>query len=139
MGDSRSLGGRGLDELYRRHAPDARRLAYMLTGDHAAAEDIAHDAFLKFAGRLASLRSPDAAPAFLRRVVVNTVVSQSRSRRRETARMQRQARLDAVTVEDAADGSDNGAAVGWPSEAPRAPAGRHRAAILARPVRGADR
>ena len=103
-----TLGGRGVDELYRRHAPDARRLAYLLTGDHAAAQDIAHDAFLKFVGRPRSLRSPDAASAYLRRVVVNTVASQSRSRRRETARMERRARLDAAAEGGTDDNQERG-------------------------------
>ena len=40
-------GRLSLAELYARHAPDARRLAYLLTGDRAWAEDVVHDAFGK--------------------------------------------------------------------------------------------
>lgn len=83
----------GLEELYRRHAPEARRLAYLMTGDRAEAEDAVQDAFVKLAGRLAALRSPDASRAYLRRVVVNTVLSRSRSKGRERARQQRHVRL----------------------------------------------
>ncbi len=85
-----------LEDLYRRHAPEARRLAYLLTGDRAEADDVVQDAFVKLAGRLFSLRSPEASGAYLRRVVVNTVLSRSRSRRREQARQDRSARLSAA-------------------------------------------
>ncbi|MFN2506994.1 MAG: SigE family RNA polymerase sigma factor [Acidimicrobiales bacterium] len=85
-----------LEDLYRRHAPEARRLAYLLTGDRAEADDVVQDAFVKLAGRLFALRSPDASGAYLRRVVVNTVLSRSRSRRRDQARQDRSARLSGV-------------------------------------------
>ncbi|MGZ8571310.1 MAG: RNA polymerase sigma factor, partial [Actinomycetota bacterium] len=39
--------------LYERSGPAAVRLAYLLTGDKALAEDIAQDAFVRVAGRLA--------------------------------------------------------------------------------------
>src|SRR3989442_8050210 len=48
-------GGR-LGELYVRHADDAVRLAYLLTGDRALAEDVVQDAFVRLAGRLVHLR-----------------------------------------------------------------------------------
>ncbi|MHB8512701.1 MAG: SigE family RNA polymerase sigma factor [Actinomycetota bacterium] len=67
--------------LYRLHMPAARRLAYLLTGDLASAEDLAHDAFLKVVGRLADLRSPDAFAPYLKRAVVNA--SRSAHRHRE--------------------------------------------------------
>ncbi len=86
-------GSLRLEDLYRRHAPEARRLAYLLTGDRAEADDVVQDAFVKMAGRLLALRSPDASGAYLRRVVVNTVLSRSRSRRREQVRQERSARL----------------------------------------------
>jgi len=82
-----------LEDLYRRHAPEARRLAYLLTGDRAEADDVVQDAFVKLAGRLFALRSPDASGAYLRRVVVTTVLSRSRWRRRDQARQARSARL----------------------------------------------
>ncbi len=97
----------GLDDLYRRHAPEARRLAYLLTGDHAAAEDIAHDAFVKLAGRLFALRSPEATRAYLRKTVVNTVVSKARSRQRE------EARVDAYTRDDSRFAAEYGGAGGY--------------------------
>jgi DNA-directed RNA polymerase specialized sigma24 family protein len=44
-------GGGRLAELYGRHAAEAIRLAYMLTGDRTLAEDLVQDAFVKLAGR----------------------------------------------------------------------------------------
>ncbi|MGZ4125556.1 MAG: RNA polymerase sigma factor, partial [Actinomycetota bacterium] len=52
----RATGGR-LEELYRAHAPDALRLAYLLTGDRGVAEDLAQDAFVKVFGRFHDLRN----------------------------------------------------------------------------------
>ena len=101
-------GSLRLEDLYRRHAPEARRLAYLLTGDRAEADDVVQDAFVKLAGRLFALRSPDASGAYLRRVVVNTVLSRSRSRRRELARQDRSARLSGVGEARADEGHRTG-------------------------------
>ena len=48
------------EELYRTHIAAGVQLGYLLTGDHAAAEDAAQDAFLKAAGRLTGLSEPTA-------------------------------------------------------------------------------
>ena len=47
-----------MEALYRRHAPAARRLAFLITGDQALAQDLAHDAFGRVAVRLHDLREP---------------------------------------------------------------------------------
>ncbi len=73
-----------LGELYLSHADDAVRLAYLLTGDRALAEDIVQDAFVRLAGRLIHLRDPDAFHAYLRRTVMN--LSRSHFRRRKVER-----------------------------------------------------
>ena len=73
-----------IGELYLRHADAASRLAYLLTGDRALAEDITQDAFVKLTGRLAHLRDPGAFDAYLRRTVVN--LSRSHFRRRRVER-----------------------------------------------------
>src|SRR6266581_5976856 len=78
-----------LGELYVRHADDAVRLAYLLTGDRALAEDLVQDAFVKLAGRLAHLRDPDAFDAYLRRTVVNLANSHFRRKRLERAYVER--------------------------------------------------
>jgi RNA polymerase sigma-70 factor (sigma-E family) len=58
-------------ELYWRHASEAVRLAFLLTGDQHAAEDIAQDAFVRLLGRFQERKSPDAFEAYLRRTIVN--------------------------------------------------------------------
>jgi RNA polymerase sigma-70 factor (sigma-E family) len=81
-------GGR-LAELYRRHAAEAIRLAYMLTGDRLLAEDLVQDAFVKLAGRLVHLRDPGAFDSYLRRTVVNLTNSYFRRKRLERAYLRR--------------------------------------------------
>jgi RNA polymerase sigma-70 factor (sigma-E family) len=83
-------GGR-LAELYTRHAAEAIRLAYMLTGDRMLAEDLVQDAFVKLAGRLVHLRDPGAFDSYLRRVVVNSANSYFRRKRIERAYLKRAA------------------------------------------------
>ena len=80
-----------LGELYGRHAPDAARLAYLLTGDRALAEDLVQDAFVRMFGRFRDLRNPDAFEAYLRRTVVNLSRSHFRRRRVELAYLERAA------------------------------------------------
>src|SRR5437764_6306673 len=82
-------GGR-LGELYRRHAPDAARLAYLITGDRALAEDLVQDAFVRMVGRFQDLRNPDAFAAYLRRTVVNLSHSHFRRLRVERAYVARE-------------------------------------------------
>ena len=60
-------------ELFLRHGHEAKRLAFLMTGNMALAEDLAQDAFLRAYGRLAHLRDPDKFPAYLRKSVVNGV------------------------------------------------------------------
>ena len=76
--------GSRLAELYRRYAPDAARLAYLLTGDRALAEDLAQDAFVRMYSRFRDLRNPDAFPWYLRRTVIN--LTRSHFRREKVAR-----------------------------------------------------
>ncbi|MFN2543889.1 MAG: SigE family RNA polymerase sigma factor [Actinomycetota bacterium] len=82
-------GGR-LGELYGRHAPDAARLAYLLTGDRALAEDLVQDAFVRMFGRFRDLRNPDAFGAYLRRTVVNLSRSHFRRVKVERAYVRRE-------------------------------------------------
>jgi RNA polymerase sigma-70 factor (sigma-E family) len=77
-----SEGGR-LGELYASNAPDAVRLAYLLTGDRALAEDLVHEAFVRLFGRFRDLRHPDAFGSYLRTTVVNLARSHFRRRRVE--------------------------------------------------------
>ena len=56
--DTQPAVGR-IEDLYRRNAPGALRLAYFLTGDREQAEDLVQDAFVRVAGRFRHLRVPD--------------------------------------------------------------------------------
>lgn len=85
-----SAEGAKLDELYRRHAGGAVRLAYLLLQDRTLAEDIVQDAFVKVAGRLIHLRDPGAFDAYLRRTVVNLSRSHVRRRMVERAFLKRE-------------------------------------------------
>jgi RNA polymerase sigma-70 factor (sigma-E family) len=86
-----------LAELYVRHAAEAIRLAYMLTGDRQLAEDLVQDAFVKLAGRLVHLRDPGAFDAYLRRTVVNLTNSYFRRKKLERAYLRRSAAEPPVT------------------------------------------
>jgi RNA polymerase sigma-70 factor (sigma-E family) len=79
-----------IGDLYMRHAPAALRLAYFLTGERELAEDVVQDAFVKVAGRFRYLREPDAFDAYLRRAIVNLVVSHLRRLRLERRELARQ-------------------------------------------------
>jgi RNA polymerase sigma-70 factor (sigma-E family) len=87
---STERAGSRLEELYRAHAPDALRLAYLLTGDRGLAEDLVQDAFVKVFGRFHDLRNRDAFWWYLRRTVVNLSRSHFRRRRVERAWLERQ-------------------------------------------------
>lgn len=80
-----------LAELYVRHAPGGTRLAYLLTGDPALAEDLMQDAFVRVVGRLEHLRTPDAFHAYLRRAIVNLAKNHFRHAAVERAFLARQA------------------------------------------------
>ena len=81
-----------LAELYLRHGDETVRLAYLLTGDQALAEDLVQEAFVRLAGRFVDLRNPDAFPAYLRKTVVNLTRMHYRRRRLERAYLDRQRR-----------------------------------------------
>ena len=77
-----------LADLYVRHLTSARRLAYLVTGDRALAEDLVQDAFLRMFGRFQDLRDPGAFEAYLRRTVVNLCRKHFRRRKVERAYVQ---------------------------------------------------
>jgi len=84
--------GGALGELYVRHAPGARRLAYFLTGDRELADDLVQDAFVRLAGRFRHHRHPDAFEAYLRRTIVNLFTSHLRRLRLERREVRRERR-----------------------------------------------
>lgn len=88
MGTERGSANR-LAEVYERSAPAGFRLAYLLTGDRALAEDLIQEAFLRFVGRLHHLRDPEAFDAYLRRTIVNLSKDVFRRRAVERAYLER--------------------------------------------------
>jgi RNA polymerase sigma-70 factor (sigma-E family) len=89
-------------ELYEGHAVGFIRLAIVMLGDRAAAEDVVQDAYCALYRRWPSLHDPDRAAAYLRAAVLNGCRTQLRTQRRARARAQRQAlaRDDAASPED---------------------------------------
>jgi RNA polymerase sigma-70 factor (sigma-E family) len=66
------------EELYARCATPTRRFAYLMTGDHALAEDVVNDCFVKLCARPGYLTGVEDPEAYLRRMVVNAVRSDIR-------------------------------------------------------------
>ena len=96
---------RRLAELYWQHAPEAVRLAYLVTGDRHTAEDIAQDAFIRVFGRFQDLRKQDSFRAYLQRTIVN--LSRDRFRRLELERRQTARDSDASRTVDATSQVDD--------------------------------
>jgi RNA polymerase sigma-70 factor (sigma-E family) len=76
-----------LTTLYRVHALSLTRLAYVMLGDRAAAEDVVQDAFAGLHRRWARLSDRQKAPQYLRSSVLNgcrTAIRRNRPRERLT-------------------------------------------------------
>jgi RNA polymerase sigma factor (sigma-70 family) len=97
-----SIEHSSLEELYERHVAGAIKLATLLTGDPSTAEDLAHEGFIRSAGRFRHLRTPASFDAYLKRTVVN--LSRQRFRRQ---RLERQAVQREVDVEPVAKAAYN--------------------------------
>jgi RNA polymerase sigma-70 factor (sigma-E family) len=91
-----------LADAYVRSAPGGIRLAYLLTGDRAAAEDLVQEAFVRFVGRLRFLRDPDAFEPYLRRTIMNLSKNHFRRRAVERAYLER----EGPRTEDVSTGPD---------------------------------
>lgn len=72
----------GLEPLIERYQTQAQRLAYLLTGDHALAEDIAQDSFIQAFRRISQFDAERPLAPWLWRIVTNTARERLRSRRR---------------------------------------------------------
>lgn len=88
--ESRTSGSR-LEDLYRLHAGEGIRLAYLITGDRVLAEDIVQDAFVKLAARLRHLRDPNGLAPYLRQIIVNLTNAYFRRRKVERRYLKREA------------------------------------------------
>ena len=80
-----------LEGLYLRHAPRAMRLAYLLTGERAGAEDLVQDAFIRVASKTSKLDNDAAFAGYLRKTIVNLHTSRMRRRKVERAYIAREA------------------------------------------------
>ena len=89
------------ERLYLSELAGLVRLAHLLTGSDIAADDIAHEAFLRVRERWSSIDRPG---AYLRVVTVNLSRNWGRSDRRRAARELRVATSDVV---DPVDGHDH--------------------------------
>lgn len=67
-----------VDDLYRDHGPAAFRLAYLLTGSRAGAEDLVQDAFVRMLARLRHVREPEMLRSYLTRTIVNLAKNEYR-------------------------------------------------------------
>jgi len=72
--------------FYRSAYPGAVRLAWLLTHDHDAAEDVVQDAFMRLRPRLATIENRN---AYLRIVVVNACRDRARAAGRADAGLRR--------------------------------------------------
>jgi RNA polymerase sigma-70 factor (sigma-E family) len=115
-----------LSELYVAYASDSIRLAFLLTGDRALAEDLVQDAFVRLVGRLRHLREPTAFWVYLRRTIVNLATSHFRHRRVERTYLERLAAAPSsiANVNDHLDETMHRVLLGLPK--------RQRAAIVLR-------
>jgi RNA polymerase sigma-70 factor (sigma-E family) len=96
----RSVRPSRMAELYERYYPDALRLACLVTGNRALAEDVVHEAFLRVFARFADLRDPDAFGPYLRRTVVNLTRKHFRRRKVESAYLERLGHLPQVIASE---------------------------------------
>lgn len=92
-----------LEALYSSQGAAAIRLAYVLTGDRHAAQDIAHEAFVKIGRKILGLRDPDHERAYLFRTVVNLCRGQARKFRTERAALERLQREDRPSAQSSSD------------------------------------
>lgn len=67
-----------MEVLFARHWPGACRAARLLTGDTAAAEDVAQDALVRAFGRLHRFDTSRPFAPWLRRIVINTALNHRR-------------------------------------------------------------
>jgi DNA-directed RNA polymerase specialized sigma24 family protein len=79
-GVSSSRSSATMEKLYARHVTRAIRLAYLITGERDASEDIAQDAFIRVFGRWRHLRRRESFEAYLRKAVINGARSHLRRR-----------------------------------------------------------
>jgi len=88
------------EEFVAARLPSLLRQATMFAGDRYEAEDVVQDVLVKAQGRWARIGALDLPEAYLRRMIINELVS---VRRRLTARMRREQTAPPAPVGDGAD------------------------------------
>ena len=81
--------GQDFDNFYRTEFGRMLALAYALTGDRAAAEDLAQDAFVSANRQWGRIGRYDSPAGFVRRAIINRSRSRFRKRGRESAALAR--------------------------------------------------
>ena len=99
MGDRDDL----LAELYERHHREAVRLAWAMCRDASLAEELAQEAFVRVYLRRRALRDPAAAPAYLRRTIVNLAYDHGR---RSVRQRELVLQMSSDDVDDSVDALD---------------------------------
>jgi RNA polymerase sigma-70 factor (sigma-E family) len=115
------------EAFFDRHHRELSRLAYLLTGDRLAADDLAADTFLVAWRQWDRVWSADQPLAYVRRVVVNLAATRIRRLTRERNRLP----LFHVSDADATAGPDGAAVVDVRAALQRLP-DRRRACVVLR-------
>ena len=92
------------EALFRARYGELHGLCYRLLGDHAEAEDVVQETFLKLDGHPVLDRPDEEVAAWLRRVCLNATYNRLRGQRRATARLDRAGRLERVDDDAEHDG-----------------------------------
>jgi RNA polymerase sigma-70 factor, ECF subfamily len=82
------------EALFRARYGELHALCYRLLGDHAEAEDVVQETFLKLDGHPVLDRPDEEVAAWLCRVCLNTTYNRLRGQRRAVARLDRAGRLE---------------------------------------------
>jgi RNA polymerase sigma-70 factor (ECF subfamily) len=97
---------RGLATIVELHQLKARRTAYLILGDRAAAEDVVAEAFLRVWDRIGTYDVSRPFEPWLYRIVVNLAIDEQRRRarsRRDTVAAEPVAHLDLDRIDARAD------------------------------------
>jgi len=117
---------RAFDAFARQQLPGLSRLAYLLTGDHASAEDLTAEALLAAWNQWDRVLEVDHPTAYLRRIVVNLAAARVRS----TVRERRRIRLFHADARDVAPTPDGAAVVDVRAALRQLPARRRACVVL---------
>ena len=79
-----------LARLYAEQVPAAVKLAFLITGDRALAEDLAHEAFIRVARKWEDIRHPSSVSGYMRATVVNLARGHFRHAQVERRHLERQ-------------------------------------------------